>query len=108
MSLTEIAGYVGAGLAGAAYVPQILHMVRERCVAGISQRAFAVWLVASALILVRAIATRELTFIVLGGVQTGATGFITIYVAVNVGRYCPGDAPARTREAITTGSSTAG
>ena len=89
MSLTEIAGYVGASLAGAAYIPQIAHMVRERCVAGISLRAFLVWLVASALILVRAVATRELAFIALGGVQTAATGFIVIYVAFNAGRVCP-------------------
>ena len=95
MSLTEFAGYVGAGLAGAAYIPQISHMVRERCVAGISQRAFAVWLVASTLILVRAAATRELAFIFLGGVQTAATGFITVYVAVNAGRSCPWHAPGR-------------
>lgn len=98
MSFTEAAGYVGAGLAGAAYIPQISHMVRERCVAGISQRAFAVWLVASGLILVSAVAAHELTFILLGGVQTTATGFITAYVAVNVGHYCPSHEHSRPAE----------
>lgn len=63
--------------------------------AGISQRAFAAWLVASALILVHAVATNDLPFVALGAAQTGATGFITAYVAVNAGHYCPSHAPAR-------------
>jgi uncharacterized protein with PQ loop repeat len=92
--LTEIAGYTGAALAGAAYVPQIAHMVRERCVAGISRPAFLVWFVASALILVRAVATDEMVFIVLGSLQTGATGFISAYVTMHRGGYCASHALA--------------
>ncbi len=88
MQPTEIAGYAGAALAGAAYVPQISHMVRERCVAGISRPAFLVWFVASALILVRAVAADEMVFVVLAGLQTGATGFISVYVAAHRGCYC--------------------
>ena len=88
MPLSEIAGYVGAALAGAAYVPQISHMVRERCVAGISRPAFLVWFVASALILVRALATDEMVFVVLAGLQTAATGFISLYVSAHRGCYC--------------------
>ena len=38
---TELAGFIGAGLAGAAYVPQIWHLTRERCSAGLSRVAFA-------------------------------------------------------------------
>ena len=56
MTATEIAGFAGAGLAGAAYVPQIAHLVRARCSAGISQLAFAAWLLSSVLITARAIA----------------------------------------------------
>ena len=44
---TQIGGFVGAGLAGAAYVPQISHLIRARCSAGISRLAFGVWLLAS-------------------------------------------------------------
>ena len=36
MTITEIAGFAGAGLAGAAYVPQISHLIRARCSAGIN------------------------------------------------------------------------
>lgn len=52
------------------------------------------WLVASALILVRAVAARELAFIFLAA-YTAETGFITAYVALNAGRYRPWHAPVR-------------
>jgi uncharacterized protein with PQ loop repeat len=93
MELTAIAGFAGAGLAGAAYIPQIAHMVRERCVAGISLAAFLVWCLASALLLTRAIATGEMVFITLGAMQTAATGFISAYVFAHRGRYCPSHRP---------------
>ena len=35
LTITELAGYAGAGLAGAAYVPQISHLIRDGCSAGI-------------------------------------------------------------------------
>jgi len=34
LTITEIAGFAGAGLAGAAYIPQISHLIRARCSAG--------------------------------------------------------------------------
>ena len=86
--LSEFAGYVGAGLAGAAYVPQITHMIKEDCVAGISRPAFLVWLTASALILTRAIAVVDLPFMILGGVQVSATGFISLFITLRAGRSC--------------------
>jgi hypothetical protein len=46
LTATEIAGFAGAGLAGAAYVPQLSHLIRTRCSAGISRLAFEVWLLA--------------------------------------------------------------
>jgi hypothetical protein len=56
LTTTQIAGFVGAGLAGAAYIPQISHLIRARCSAGISRLAFAVWLLVSLLITARAVA----------------------------------------------------
>ena len=38
LTITQIAGFAGAGLAGAAYVPQVSHLIRARCAAGISRR----------------------------------------------------------------------
>ena len=81
LTATEIAGFVGAGLAGAAYVPQISHLIRARCSAGISRLAFAVWLVASVLVTARAIAIHAGVFIVLGGIQIVATALIMLFAA---------------------------
>ena len=79
LTITEIAGFAGAGLAGAAYVPQISRLVRARCSAGISRLAFEVWLLASLLTTARAIAIHAGVFIVLGGIQIVATALIMLY-----------------------------
>jgi uncharacterized protein with PQ loop repeat len=79
MTITEIAGFAGAGLAGAAYVPQISHLIRARCSAGISRPAFAVWLLSSVLITARAVAIGAGVFIVLGAIQIVATALIMLY-----------------------------
>jgi len=79
LTITEIAGFAGAGLAGAAYVPQISRLVRARCSAGISRLAFEVWLLASLLTTARAVAIHAGVFIVLGGIQIVATALIMLY-----------------------------
>ena len=85
---TEVAGFIGAGLAGAAYVPQISHLIRAHCSAGISLFAFAVWLVASLLVTSHAIAIRAGVFIVLGVIQVIATTLICIYARLYENSYC--------------------
>jgi hypothetical protein len=97
--LTEVAGYAGAGLAGAAYVPQIWHLVHERCSAGLSRLAFGVWLAASVLVLTNAVAIRATVFVVLGGIQVLATTVIVIYTKKYENSYCPIHLP-RTAVAI--------
>ena len=89
LTATEIAGFVGAGLAGAAYIPQISHLIKARCSAGISRLAFAVWLLASLLITARAIAIHAGVFIALGGIQIVATTLIMIYAARYKNTPCP-------------------
>ena len=89
LTITEIAGFAGAGLAGAAYVPQISHLIRARCSAGISRLAFEVWLLASLLTTARAIAIHAGVFIVLGGIQIVATSLIMLYAARYKDTPCP-------------------
>ena len=95
MAITEIVGFAGAGLAGAAYVPQISHLIRARCSAGISRLAFAVWLLASVLITARAVAIHAGVFIALGGIQIVATTLIILYAARFQDTPCPSHLPAR-------------
>ena len=89
LTATEIAGFVGAGLAGAAYIPQISHLIRARCSAGISRLAFAAWLLASVLTTARAIAIHAGVFIVLGGIQIVATTLIMFYATRYKDTSCP-------------------
>jgi hypothetical protein len=106
LSATEIAGFAGAGLAGAAYVPQISHLIRARCSAGISRLAFAVWLLASVLITARAVAIGADVFIVLGGIQIVATALIMLYAIRYKDTSCPSHLPSppRAKAATRTGS----
>ena len=93
LTTTEIAGFIGAGLAGAAYIPQISHLIRARCSAGISQLAFEIWLLASVLTTARAIAIHAGVFIVLGGIQILATTLIMLFAARYKDTPCPGHLP---------------
>ena len=93
LSATEVAGFAGAGLAGAAYVPQISHLVRARCAAGISRLAFAVWLLSSVLVTARAVAIGAGVFIALGGIQIVATALIVLCAVRYKDTPCPRHAP---------------
>jgi len=89
LTATQIGGFVGAGLAGVAYVPQVSHLIRARCSAGISRLAFRVWLLASVLTTARAIAIDDGVFIVLGGIQIVATALIMLYATRYKDTPCP-------------------
>ena len=91
----QIAGFISAGRAGAAYVPQISHLIRARCSAGISLLAFAVWLLASVLTTARAIAIHAGVFIVLGGIQIVATTLIMLYATRYKDTPCPSHLPGQ-------------
>jgi hypothetical protein len=93
LTATEIAGFAGAGLSGAAYVPQILHLIRAHCSAGISRLAFGVWLVASVLVTARAIAIHAGVFIALGTIQIVATALIMLYAVRYKDTPCPTHLP---------------
>jgi hypothetical protein len=108
LTATEIAGFVGAGLAGAAYVPQISHLIRARCSAGISRLAFEVWLLASVLTTARAIAIHAGVFIVLGGIQIVATTLIMFYAARYKDTPCPNHLPRQPAAKAATGTGTPG
>jgi hypothetical protein len=95
LTATQIGGFAGAGLAGAAYVPQISHLIRARCSAGISRLAFGVWLLASLLTTARAVAIGADVFIVLGGVQIVATALIMACAARYKDTPCPVHLPSQ-------------
>ena len=57
-------GYVGTGIVICAYVPQIWHLWCEQCSAGISERAYALWVLSSALFLGHSIIIDDMVFMV--------------------------------------------
>jgi hypothetical protein len=90
---TELAGFTGVGLSGAAYVPQIWHLTSERCSAGLSRVAFAIWFTASLLVTAHAVAIGAEVFIVLGVIQLAATALILIYSTKYSNSYCASHQP---------------
>jgi uncharacterized protein with PQ loop repeat len=66
VNVSQLVGLAGTGLVIAGYVPQINHLIKERCTAGLSLPAFAVWSLASLLFLIHAALIRDLVFV---GVQ---------------------------------------
>jgi hypothetical protein len=108
LTITQIAGFVGAGLGGAAYVPQISHLVRAHCAAGISRLAFAVWLLASVLTTARAVTIHAGVFIAVGGIQIVATALIMRYAVRYKDMPCPSHLPGQATAAAARGTDTPG
>jgi lipid-A-disaccharide synthase-like uncharacterized protein len=61
----ETLGLAGIAISMLAYVPQVVHLGREHCSAGVSPRAWAMWLASSLLIGTLAIHRGDLVFVVL-------------------------------------------
>ena len=61
----EILGIAGITVSMVAYVPQVIHLGKEHCSAGISRRAWAMWLVGSLLVGALAVHRGDLVFIAL-------------------------------------------
>jgi lipid-A-disaccharide synthase-like uncharacterized protein len=80
VSLFEALGVAGIAISMLAYVPQVVHLGREHCSAGVSRRAWAMWLVSSVLIGTLALYRRDPVFILLQ-VSTLTSAAIILYLA---------------------------
>lgn len=79
IQVSVIAGLVGVGVSVIAYLPQIVHLIREHCSAGISRLAFGLWLLSSLLVTFHAVVIVDTVFIVLGSVQILTSLIIFVY-----------------------------
>ena len=95
MTTTEMVGFTGVGLAGIAYLPQITHLIKEHCSAGISRLAFGMWLVSSLLVTAHAVATHAEVFVVLGAVQLVSTAIILVFGTATTAPFVPSTSLAR-------------
>lgn len=86
---TNMFGFSGAAIAGYAYFPQITHLIREHCSAGISRQAFGLWLAATLLVLVHAVAIHDAVFVALGVLQVISITLILIFSTRYHSQACP-------------------
>ena len=61
----ELLGLAGISIGVLAYVPQVIHLARKHCSAGVSARAWAMWLTSSSLIGALALHRQDPVFIAL-------------------------------------------
>jgi lipid-A-disaccharide synthase-like uncharacterized protein len=80
VSMVELLGIAGIAISMLAYVPQVVHLGRERCSAGVSRRAWAMWLLSSVLIGTLALYRRDPVFILLQ-LSTLTSAAIILYLA---------------------------
>jgi lipid-A-disaccharide synthase-like uncharacterized protein len=76
----EILGIAGITISMLAYVPQMVHLGKEHCSAGISRRAWAMWLVGSLLVGTLAVHRGDLVFIALQ-FSTLASAAVILFLA---------------------------
>jgi uncharacterized protein with PQ loop repeat len=89
MTITQVLGLAGTGLVIVGYIPQIAHLIRERCTAGISIPAFALWCAASLLFLIHAAVIRDAIFVGVQAVNLVAGGLIVGFCKRYEGQVCP-------------------
>jgi uncharacterized protein with PQ loop repeat len=61
----EVLGVIGIAISVLAYLPQVVHLAREHCSAGVSGRAWGMWLASSLLVGALALHRHDAVFILL-------------------------------------------
>ncbi len=84
----EWLGFAGMALCVLAYLPQIIHLIKEHCSAGLSAGAYFMWGIAALLLLTYAIAKRDPVFISLQSYHVGASALIFYYCLRYRGQLC--------------------
>jgi len=85
----QILGFMGTALVAVAYIPQIVHLIKQHCAYGISIKAWAIWFIAAMLMLPYAIATQATIFVLLLLINGVATAFILVFSYFHQDRFCP-------------------
>ena len=72
----ELVGVAGISIGALAYLPQIVHLAHEHCSAGISSRAWAMWLMSAVLVGAFALYRRDPVFIALQATSLSSAAVI--------------------------------
>src|SRR5687767_14121666 len=87
--ISQVLGVVATGLVITGYLPQIVHLIRQRCTAGISVLAFSVWCVAAFLFLIHAAMIGDGIFIGVQAVNLVAGSLMVWFSKKYEGQVCP-------------------
>lgn len=85
----EILGIAGITISVLAYLPQVIHLVREHCSAGVSRRAWAMWILSSLLIGALALHRRDPVFVLLQVCSLTSATLIVFFASRYRGMVCP-------------------
>ncbi len=78
--ISQILGFLGTVIVAIGYLPQIRHLAKEHCSAGVSMVAWQIWLLSSILIFSHAFEMLDLVFMTLQAVNIVAI-ILTISLA---------------------------
>jgi lipid-A-disaccharide synthase-like uncharacterized protein len=86
---SRIFGFAGTVIAAIGFLPQIRHLAREHCSAGVSVAAWQIWLLSSVLILCHALVVFDVVFVTLQTVNIAAVTLIIFLAKRYEGMSCP-------------------
>lgn len=89
----EAMGMLGIGLSVAAYLPQMIHLAKEHCSAGVSVGSWMMWLVSSVLVGSLAVYRQDYVFIALAASSLLSSGIILTLAHRYQGLACETHAP---------------
>lgn len=92
--ITQLLGFAGTVLVVLAYIPQVWHLIKEHCSAGVSIRAWSLWLLASFLLLSHAISILDGVFLTL---QASSIVLMVLVISLAYryrGNFCRSHRPA--------------
>jgi|SRR5688500_646179 lipid-A-disaccharide synthase-like uncharacterized protein len=84
----ELVGVAGISIGAVAYLPQVVHLAREHCSAGISSRAWVMWLASAVLVGALALYRLDPVFIALQATSLSSAAVIVVLARRYRGMYC--------------------
>jgi uncharacterized protein with PQ loop repeat len=95
VNVFEVLGLAGITISVLAYLPQVIHLARKHCSAGVSGRAWTMWLISSLLVGALALHRRDIVFIMLQLSTLTSAGVIVFLVHKYRGMLCEAHAHYR-------------
>jgi len=82
-------GFIGTAIAAIAYLPQIIHLIKEKCSAGISLVTYFIWVISSILLLINAVSIKSPVFTIFQICNIIAISVILIFGSIYRNGRCP-------------------